>query len=477
MKQFFTILSLSIVFFASCSNYNEQEPSLTQRTTSSAEIVSVETALNRLDSFLSETNMTATRDGQKRRVASIATKYCDNEITRAGDSLPVIYILNFSDNEGFAILGANSKVSPIIAVTESGEIDPKTLYVKDSNNEVNQPFFSSYLDLSIYSESTDEELTRATTYATVPALMIPYRFSQIRTYCHDDNNGASISASGCGPTAVSMAVAYNNFPVYRAYTRSGLTILDYSLVNDSEETASCFYFIDSSATTHKYYKVFINRDDYFDTDNYRYSSTNPDSIAIGTPLWPLFMLFDGMPYSEVRYYPTAYYARTQFLLQACVFYEMDVNPGLDVTSATNGDIEDCLSSMGYTNIHKRTALSITNNMLNDISNMLQNNKPVIAGGYSITGLFGHFWIIDGGIYSGSQYLIHCNWGWGGNCNGYFKPAGTIKTHQPYNGMYDQSFNSDSSSFQTFATFTYDLPINQYSKTCFLDTHYSSAFGN
>ena len=70
--------------------------------------------------------------------------------------------------------------------------------------------------------------------------------------------------------------------------------------------------------------------------------------------------------------------------------------------------------------------------------MLKNNKPALV--CAISKIFdGHAWVVDGYLHRmrqeicirnrdgkerrdttyREQQLVHCNWGWGGNCNGYY----------------------------------------------------------
>jgi len=73
-----------------------------------------------------------------------------------------------------------------------------------------------------------------------------------------------------------------------------------------------------------------------------------------------------------------------------------------------------------------------------VYNMLKNNKPALV--CAISKIFdGHAWVVDGYLHRmrqeicirnrdgkerrdttyREQQLVHCNWGWGGNCNGYY----------------------------------------------------------
>ena len=62
---------------------------------------------------------------------------------------------------------------------------------------------------------------------------------------------------------------------------------------------------------------------------------------------------------------------------------------------------------------------------------------------------GHAWVIDGGkaycfvtdgVPSGFRYYMHCNWGWNGECDGYYSssfsiPAGPHSTDMNDNNVY------------------------------------------
>ena len=70
-----------------------------------------------------------TRSGCTRQIEAISV--CGgNSITRSnGYSLSdtVAYVVNFADNQGFAVLGARYSLEPIYALTEKGTLDAKKL--------------------------------------------------------------------------------------------------------------------------------------------------------------------------------------------------------------------------------------------------------------------------------------------------------------------------------------------------------------
>ena len=76
-------------------------------------IITIEQALNNLSRFLSEVDMNQTREGEYRKIKTIDT-YSDQLSTRSEENLPQAYIVNYENDGGFAILGANTGVFPII---------------------------------------------------------------------------------------------------------------------------------------------------------------------------------------------------------------------------------------------------------------------------------------------------------------------------------------------------------------------------
>lgn len=103
------------------------------------------------------------------------------------------------------------------------------------------------------------------------------------------------------------------------------------------------------------------------------------------------------------------------------------------------DIIGCLSLYPrYTNIN-----IVDNPSYDNVYPMLNNGTPLIYLGWEVRTVgdtidtIGHAWVVDGCIYqkqsiqlydhnhvlTGEVYdtrdYVHCNWGWNGNCNGYY----------------------------------------------------------
>lgn len=99
--------------------------------------------------------------------------------------------------------------------------------------------------------------------------------------------------------------------------------------------------------------------------------------------------------------------------------------GCNSSSATLKDAYNYLKWQGYN-------CSYANGEIDDngLINNLKKGYPHIIGGISNDNEFAHAWIIDGysskyrPISSRNQRLIlevlyHCNWGWDGNCDGWY----------------------------------------------------------
>ena len=122
----FAAIALLCLLVSSCSD-TLNEPVLETKNDIEYHGVPVEDALEYLNAFLA-TNDESTRSNGTRRIGSVnvvrnkdlATRSSNTAIANA-DSL--IYVVNFEDNQGFAYLAADDRIStPIIFVADSGNV-------------------------------------------------------------------------------------------------------------------------------------------------------------------------------------------------------------------------------------------------------------------------------------------------------------------------------------------------------------------
>lgn len=119
----FVVLSLSI----GCSDWNEPPveeilPPAEETTT----FVSVEQATDALCEFM-ELLGAQTRSGRTRRIAEVVTLGGFAETRAAGSTQdePLVYLFNFADDEGFALVSGDSRVGDVLAFVEEGNLDPE----------------------------------------------------------------------------------------------------------------------------------------------------------------------------------------------------------------------------------------------------------------------------------------------------------------------------------------------------------------
>ena len=300
--------------------------------------------------------------------------YHDN-ITRgtATSILPdtLLYIVNFDSENGYALVSASPKVIGVVAYIEDGALSP--------TDEIDNPGFQLFLDgYRDYFERRDsiENLIQVpflnfyeVEYCAGPLLTTnwgqgaPYNYE-----CFTDSGEQAVA--GCVAVAIGQIAAYHHYPSY--------------------------------------------------------------AITNGVPFdWNSFMCYEQVPVSD----PDASY--NVALLLHDIGLLVDMNYGVNSSGAYFDDVEyvwDCY------NYHSQKEYSANfDSIMVDIS----NGFPVFMRGtreYMQNGEVkrsGHAWVVDGvaiksaylicyhsigeqpEIVIMTQNLVHCNWGWNGNNNGYF----------------------------------------------------------
>lgn len=108
------------------------------------------------------------------------------------------------------------------------------------------------------------------------------------------------------------------------------------------------------------------------------------------------------------------------LLMASNFYDVKKVAMKGYTLITPEQIKQRMKRLGYKNVEKFSAGNFSNEMLNATQKMLAKGLPVFISAIPKKWKHGHSWVIDGSSYSkGGEYLVHCNFGWAGACNGFF----------------------------------------------------------
>lgn len=125
MKRFNSILGifLSAVFTTACTTGLDEQPMDTAFQPKESTVVSVDQAVANLRTVLDATS--ATRTAPTFDTSTIET-YTDGAVTRAGEEKALAYIVNFEQG-GYAILGADRRQSPLLALVNEGSMTPVLL--------------------------------------------------------------------------------------------------------------------------------------------------------------------------------------------------------------------------------------------------------------------------------------------------------------------------------------------------------------
>lgn len=420
MKKLFSFYVLLLVL-ASCSSELDEGVEVEHISDREIKIINLNDALSTLSNFMdkNERFMLSTKSGTAREISRVQViyknaTYSDIILTKSASvdstsiSDPSCYVVNFADSSGYAVLGANTSVPPIVAVTEKGSIDADKIVTADSvdiyelyrekdcdcEDEILLEDFDWYNDeeddfyVSKVDDTPIDDWIASNIFHTVvltvsdgrangnsgdgmdyhvicePLLQTEWGQGDWNTCCIYNkyctkkcgNNQKHVHA-GCGTAALAAVLAYNEFPDIR---QNGL-LLDYDAMK---------------------------------------SKANPEEL-------------DSLSKEYVS------------LLYKDIFYRLDhafINKFGTCTMPNK--ISDALSGYGYSNVCMYKKNYFSDEMFKATSQMLSNSRPVIISG--VRRLWnGHTWIIDGADYIKDKtaetvsYMYHCDWGWEGNHNGYF----------------------------------------------------------
>ena len=433
MRKLLFLLALSLVMIA-CNNEDFELPSLQSEEKEISYVVTPEEAVNRLQMFLSKKG---TRSSLNNFTIKTLRQSDFITITRSVDAdadNPAVYLIDIPDG-GCAVMGADKRLEPIYAITDETKLTPEdftTTRSESDENEDIQTFVMGLINDAIEEDITNEIISQVNsdvlnpepsdlgiwTDTTVICKVIPL----LNTKWHQGspfndkfpicNNGYHKDA-GCGVIATAQVVYYNRRPNF------------YQNINFNWNLISLY--------------------------EYPSNPTNSAKTAVANFI---YAIADGV--------------------------NADLSNDNTTTNTTSTDIKNFFKVSGYQNAH------FTSYSLPDITPMLSYSKPVITCGWNSIGNVGHAWVIDGcNIYKvdhwvrnniypapseGNEYieyieytdnynLLHCNYGWGGACDGYYA-SGVFDTHNILPDDYIDSSIGDSSGSIPYA-FNTNLGIMLY----------------
>lgn len=436
-------ISLSLI---SCnkeiSTIREQEAA-TDANITEDHTIPIETALGSLYSFLNEQGAIGTKGD--------INDYIDNYFVVSGSqvgtkvsepTLSLLYAVNFTDENGYALLSADDRIpDEILAVVEDGNICEEDFNIQ--NDELIPTENDDLTEAEFYRMVDDGILAIQQNQINVECL----RYAEI---CVSDEGGGGGGGGGGGSNVTYHWEIDSESPrlINTAWEQEGFNYLfnkycpEVGLIWRSIAPAGCVCIAVSQIVAfHEYPSLECNG-----------------------------MLIDYPAIKQIYSYDNPWYAGNDSSKEMLARYVINMGAlcntryhsifGVPWGFALPSDAKECLELLGYNNVTLNWSYDE-----NRVLQSLDNGCPVFMS--AIARLFsGHAWVIDGyikrnyvsstGTVSKRQTLVHCNWGWHGQRNGYYT-SGIFHT--------DQAVISDSLTtgglnrryWYAFNTITYDNP--------------------
>lgn len=424
-----TLIMLCMLLFA-CDKqvaYND----ISNKKNNGSYVIPVNQAIDYLDAFLDADTKSEYSD---RQIANIVTVMADGtmEMTKSGESYPLLYIINYTDNEGYAIISADKRIgNDVFAITESGNINENYSCYDTLNSEklplelvrryaINAsstiPIRDSLVDDNYFTfprnDDDPPEFTvpdgewvitvwdRVETVNAVP-VMLQTKWNQNAPF----NNLCRPYAAGCTAVAMMQIMTYNAYP-------SPFIIEDVTI--PFEELREMKYVLNDSSIYAKAVALIVKSiRDYCGVTH----------LGTSSLIWPKH---------AAKYFKNV---------------------------------------MGYSNVQRYADPKRCD--VNMIIDCLMKGYPVFVAAKA-NGFHAHSWVVDGliyknyyghkegeesGDYKGEAYkseaYFHCNWGWGGKDDGYFK-AGIFDTDISYDFDYMTKSESDGDYDSYYRIITYEV---------------------
>lgn len=375
--------------------------------------VSEEQALEHLTRALAVVDAPGTRTSGKQRTVRSVTRVSSESsafgTTRSGETeeAPLAYIVEFEKGQGSAILSADNRLDPVVAIYDTYVITeedlrlkiepeawrtPENLYCEEDDdyylgaNNIDfgnrdilfreTQFIGSYLDTPIGGQVIRDE---AGEWELSEGNVLPLLTTQWHQDAPFNNKTPGSYPAGCVAIALAQIMAYHGYPQ---------DYCDWDLAKqyDTDE--------------YKNGKITIENEDGTETD----------------------IIFDRTPIDNEL-------ADLSLKIGRGCKIKYDFF-GKGESFATPKKAKQFLRDIGYCGTKRHVGYDE-----GKIIDMLNKKCPVFIGALTPE-CFGHAWVIDGYAdykktikrYSGSNLietkvqharLLHCNWGWGGSRDGYF----------------------------------------------------------
>ena len=410
---------MAIASFVACTN-DEEMNLLTENLTEesvSVEKRSFQEALEVAQNAPEIFGGTTTR-GELKQVTLANTQYIISEATTRSESPDTLmYVFNYEDNQGFAVVSANKSTEALIAVTEHGTYNEET--------EIENPAFGMYMDMAEQYVSTrggmiinptlpiikEHKVEHDTTVLYV-APKVATRWGQTGVEGSYTPNGYS----GCANTAMAQIMCYFGHPTQLSINYPNAPISSLTL---------------------------------------NWSAIKEHNIQ---------HLLQSCNASEIAHNSIGYLHRQLGHLNESTYYQEGTSTLTTVVRNTFRTLGYNVSSLNSYNTESLYSSLVNNNLIymrGECLNIVADNDTTFVGhawvvdGYHKFRVVTSEWSRDANLFGAEWELIreyesytpeyyHINWGWDGSCNGYFA-AGVFATNEAVG--YDNPYNFFENDFK------------------------------
>lgn len=420
------LLAVFLPMLAGCAL--EDSPQIENADPETGRVRSLEEALQNLDTFISNnypatksSNWPKIKNSSNYRESNLATKSTGQ--TGKSDGT-LAYIVNFEDNEGFAVLGAHTTIDDIVVLAESGNIDTLTLKVTFGklilSSEDEEDETESERDTTGFYCAEDDDFYCADTDTTTLIIgeLIRNGLGTVNDGEEDPgpvdddnqtnkpntstggNNGNSGSGKGSSGSSTSSFQFHTCNPLLAYSWGQKTPYNNYCYRNKAKGKHA---YTGCSNTALSMIMVHVGYPENFYINNWKMEwaqmRINIKKDSTSTAAYNIARLL-GVNFKNVHKWVTRSF-----------------------TLITPRQIEKRLEQVGYADVTRMKGRNYTYNMITATSDMLKKGYPVFISAIPKKWSKGHSWVIDGAKYSTeSKYLVHCNFGWKGLCNGYFSTS-------------------------------------------------------
>lgn len=328
-----------------------------------------------------------TRSGSSSREIDLSkTRAITHSVTRNGsvENDTLIYVFNFKDNNGFALVSASSATEELLAVTEKGNYDPdQPLEIEGFNRYIEQAVnyvstaSSDGLRKPHPNENDEFKDSVVITYVPTPIQheppYIPINWGQDTP----EGDFCSNHIAGCVNTAIGEIMMFFSYPtsIQLTYPNADKSteVLNWYNINNhipGHEFSFCNDYI-----THNSIARLVRQIGYLTDSNYSYIETSTSKDEIKPVLQALgFTVYNWANYNRLTV----------------------------KTELSNGHLF-MVSGRNYLKGHAW----VLDHMIEKITTTYQ--LQLTANG----------WVPTGVVHTNTSNLLHYNWGEYGLCNGYF----------------------------------------------------------